>query len=331
MTARGPSLPSAGVLRRRALNHPGFPIYVILLITWCVAWTVAPSFRAPNNLQNLLIQTVAFALAGLAQTFVILAGDVDLSVGGIISIVECALPLIMRNNTGSILLSCALLLAFGTVLGLLSGFLVTRIRVEPMVLTLAINFSLLGFALFLMPFPDYSKVIPKAFIQAVTGKVGPIQTAVFATVAIAAVSWYVIYRTRFGLHLRAIGADKETAFRAGIKADRIRIITHGITGFLAAVTGLFLAGRMGTGDPTAGANFSLDSMTAAVAGGTLFSTGVGSVVGTIGGAFLIVILGNVFNHLGVSTFFQYVLRGLLLVFAVAAGAVKKKYQESRGS
>ncbi len=312
---------------RRALNNPGVPIYFILLVTWIIGYGVSESFRSPANLPNLLVQTVAFALAGLAQTFVILAGDNDLGVGGNISIIVCAAPMLMTNSLGSMIGMSIVLLAIGTLIGILTGYLISKVKVEPMVLTLAINFTLLGFALYLMPFPDYTKIIPIDFMRAVTGNIGPIPTPVLGTLIVAVISWFVLYRTQFGLHLRAVGADRETAFRAGIKVEKIKIIAHAITGFLAALAGLFLAARMGTGDPTAGATFSLDSMTAAVAGGTLFNTGVGSVAGTLGGAFLIVILGNIFNHLGVSTFYQYVFRGALLVVAVAGGAIKKKWQD----
>lgn len=318
----------SSLLRRGFRNNPALPIYLILAVTVVVGWSVAPSFRSLANFQNLLIQTVAFALAGIAQTYAILVGDVDLGVGGIISIVVCAAAIIMKDTVVGMLASALALLAVGALVGFVTGFLVTRIKVEAMVLTLAINAALLGFALYLMPYPDYSKIVPVRFMQALTGNWGPVQIPVLGTIAVAVVSWYILDRTRFGLHLRAVGADPEAAFRAGIDVARLKIAAHTITGFLAALTGLFLAARMGTGDPTAGANFSLDSMTAVIAGGTLFSTGVGGVVGTIGGAFLIVILGNIFNHLAVSTFYQYVFRGALLVVAVAGGAIRKKWQEA---
>ncbi|MGE5507230.1 MAG: ABC transporter permease [Chitinophagales bacterium] len=319
---------SGGALGRALRHNPALPIYLILAVTVVIGWAVAPSFRSLGNFANLTVQVVAFALAGIAQTFAILVGDVDLGVGGIISIVVCAAAIIMKDTIASMVGGALLMLLIGSGVGLLTGFLVTRIKVEAMVLTLAINAALLGFALYLMPFPDYSKIIPPRFMSAVTGNIGPIQIPVLGTLVVALIAWYVLDRTRFGLHLRAVGADPEAAFRAGIDVAKIKIAAHTITGFLAALTGLFLAARMGTGDPTAGASFSMDSMTAVIAGGTLFNTGVGGVVGTVGGAMLIVILGNIFNHLGVSTFYQYVFRGALLVVAVAGGAIRKKWQEA---
>ena len=315
-------------LWRLFLNNPSLPIFIILAITIGIGWWVAPSFRNLGNFQNLLMQTVVFAIAGIAQTYVILAGDVDLGVGGVISIVVCATPFLMVDTVNSMVSMSIVLLLVGALIGAATGFLLNRVKVEAMVLTLAINTALLGFALYLMPFPDYTKIIPPSFMKAFTGNWGPFQIPVLGTLVVTAISWYILNQTRFGLHVRAIGADRETAFRAGIKVERTKVIIHAITGLLAALAGLFLAARMGTGDPTAGASFSLDSMTAAVAGGTLMATGVGSVVGSIGGAFLIVILGNIFNHLGVSTFYQYVFRGALLVIAVAGGAIKKKWQDS---
>lgn len=313
----------------RFFDNPSMPIFVILAVTVIIGMCVAPSFRRIMNFQNLMVQTVAYALAGIAQTYVILSGDVNLCIGGIMGVAVCAAPSLMNSsNPSSMVTGAIILLIFGAVMGLFCGFLLNRIKIEAMVLTLAIESGLLGYALYLMPYPDYTKVVPMPFIKAFTGNWGPVSIPVMGTFIITLISWFILNKTRFGLHVRAIGADQVTAFRAGVNVKRTRILAHTIAGFIAAIAGLFLAARMGTGDPTAGATFSLDSMTATVAGGTLMATGVGSVVGTIGGAFLIVILGNLFNHLGVSPFYQYVFRGFLLVVAVAGGAIKKKWQDS---
>ncbi|HYH05392.1 MAG TPA: ABC transporter permease [Bacillota bacterium] len=320
---------SSSSLMSRFFDNPAMPIFIILTITIIIGMFVAPSFRRLMNFQNLMVQTVAFALAGLAQTYVILAGDTNLCIGGIMGVAVCAAPSLMNSaNPSSMITGAIILIIFGAFTGLFCGFLLNRIKIEAMVLTLAIESALLGFALYLMPYPDYTKIIPLPFINALTGNWGPISIPVLGTAIITLISWFVLNKTRFGLHVRAIGADRVTAFRAGVNVKLTRILAHTTAGVIAAIAGLFLAARMGTGDPTAGATFSLDSMTATVAGGTLMATGVGSVAGTIGGAFLIVILGNLFNHLGVSPFYQYVFRGLLLVVAVAGGAIKKKWQDS---
>jgi ribose transport system permease protein len=313
----------------RVFDNPSMPIFIILAITVVIGMSVAPSFRRLANFQNLGVQTVAFALAGIAQTYVILSGDVNLCIGGIMGVVVCAAPSLMNSaNPSSMITGSIILIIFGALTGLFCGVLLNRIKIEAMVLTLAIESALLGFALYLMPYPDYTKIIPLPFIQAVTGNIGPVSIPVAGTAILTLISWFILNKTRFGLHIRSIGADPVTAFRAGVNVKQTRIMAHTVAGIIAAIAGLFLAARMGTGDPTAGATFSLDSMTATVAGGTLMATGVGSVVGTIGGAVLIVILGNLFNHLGVSPFYQYVFRGLLLVVAVAGGAIKKKWQDS---
>jgi ribose/xylose/arabinose/galactoside ABC-type transport system permease subunit len=338
MNQNSSAIAGIGSRLRRLLDNPSLAIYIILGMTIGIGCVVAPaSFRRLMNFENLFIQTVAFALAGIAQTFVLLAGDVDLGVGGIMSIVVCAAPFLMSDNLSSLILGAFILLVVGTCIGMITGFLLTRIKIEAMVLTLAINTTLLGIALYIMPFPDYTKIIPLPFIYAFTGNLpGPLgkvpflgSIPVLGTIMVTVISWFVLNKTRFGLHVRAVGADPETAFRAGVNVPQTKILSHGITGLLAALAGLFLAARMGTGDPTAGVTFSLDSVTAAVAGGTLMATGVGSVTGTIGGAYLIVILGNIFNHVGVTPFYQYVFRGVLLVVAVAGGAIRKKWQDSR--
>lgn len=313
--------------RRWLRRDPAVPIYLIVLVTLVVASLAAPTFRQPVNLVNVLVQTVAMGLAGTAQTFAILAGDVDLTVGGIISLATVAAAKTMADTPQSMLLVSALILLGGGVLGLSNGFIISRVRVESMVITLAINAALFGVALHFMPYP--SGMVPYRFMTAVTGQVGGLPLPVLGLGIIVAASWYVLNRTRFGVHLRAVGADPEVAFRAGIKVERVKMAAHAATGLLAALAGLFLAARMGSGDATAGGTFGLDSMTATIAGGANFSSGVGNVTGTAAGAFLIVVLGNIFNQMGISTYYQTLFKGALLVIAVAGGAVRKRWQEKK--
>jgi ribose transport system permease protein len=138
------------------------------------------------------------------------------------------------------------------------------------------------------------------------------------------ISIRILNRSVLGLHIRAVGGEPASAYSSGISIVRTKIWAHVAAGLLAAVAGLFMAARMGSGDPLSGTPFSLDSMTAVIAGGGIFSSGVGEATGMLTAALLITMLGNIMNHMGVSTYWQYVFKGLLLMSAVAAAALRGK-------
>lgn len=308
-------------------SNPAMPIYVILAVIFVVSSILSPTFRTAYNFRNLLVQAVALVIVACAQTFAILAGDVDLAVGGVISLATVIAARFMVDSGGSMLGWSLLILLLGAVIGAVNGVLVYRVRVEAMVITLATNGALMGLALAVLPYPGGS--IPYRFMQAVTGEIRGVSIPVVGAALIAVGSWWVLNRSRLGVHIRAVGADPETAFRAGIGVERTKVAAHAIAGLLAAVSGLFLAARFASGDAASGVPFSLDSMTAVIAGGATFASGVGEVWGSVAGACLIVVLGNVFNHLGVSTYYQYLLKGVLLVIAVAGGALRRKWLEMK--
>jgi ribose transport system permease protein len=164
-------------------------------------------------------------------------------------------------------------------------------------------------------------------MKLIDAKVGFIPAPLLLLAAFVMISRFVLDRTVAGFHIRAVGGGAQSAYTSGVGVMKTRMIAHAAAGFFAASAGLFLAARMGSGDALSGVPFSLDSMTAVIAGGTNFSTGVGSVVGTTVAAFLITTLGNIFNHMGISTYWQYVLKGLLLVIAVTAAALRTRFAE----
>lgn len=263
---------------------------------------------------------VALGIVGLGQSFAILVGDVDLCVGGIISLITVLCARYMQDSGASIALMVILCMLVGIFIGMINGFLASVIPLDAMVTTFASNSVLLGFALWLMPAPGGS--VPYSYMKWIEIQIFGIPLPIFILFALLIASWFILDRCVLGFHIRAVGGAPHSAFTSGISITKTKIITHAITGFLAALAGLFLSSRMGSGDALSGVPFSLDSMTAVIAGGTNFASGVGSVFGTTVAAFLITVLGNIFNHLGVSTYWQYVFKGLLLVIAVTGAAVR---------
>ncbi len=308
-------------------DSPSAPVSVITVIVLLIALAGSESFRTAYNFNNIVIQMVALGLVGLGQSFAILVGDVDLCVGGIISLTTVLAASTMRNSPASMVTVTALTLAAGVFIGVLNGWLTSVIKIDAMVTTFATNSVLLGFALWVMEVPGGS--IPAAYMKLVDLRVAGIPAPLIFLLVFVGLSWLILDRTVLGFHIRAVGGAPQSAFTSGISVMRTKVTAHAIAGFLAVLTGLFLAARMGSGDALAGVPFALDSMTAVIAGGANFSTGVGSVVGTTVAAFLITVLGNIFNHFGVSSYWQYVFKGLLLLVAVTAAALRTRYAANR--
>jgi ribose transport system permease protein len=313
---------------RGVLLTPSAPIFLITAAILLTALAASESFRSPYNLNNIVLQMVALGLVSLGQSFAILAGDVDLCVGGVISLVTVTAALLMKDLFSSILLTAALGLLIGVAVGVINGVLTSLIKIDAMVTTFASNSVLLGVALWLMESPGGS--VPYAWMKLPDAKIGVIPAPLLMLAAFVAASWFILDRTVAGFHIRAVGGGEQSAFTSGIHVMKTKILAHSAGGFFAALAGLYLSARMGSGDALSGIPFSLDSMTAVIAGGINFSTGVGSVAGVTVAAFLITGLGNIFNHMGVSTYWQYVLKGVLLVIAVTAAALRTRFAERGG-
>ncbi|NLG83793.1 MAG: ABC transporter permease, partial [Firmicutes bacterium] len=282
-----PTVPTGWVRWR---NDPSFPIYIITLLVVVVASIYSPTFRKPYNLSNVAVQLIPLGLAGLGQTFAILAGDVDLCVGGIISLTTVIGAMLMRDNFLTMFGVILLCLALGGVVGMVNGVLATRLRMDAMVITFATNSVVMGFALYLMPAPG--GMIPYSYMKLVDLALWGIPVPLIMLVLVTVLSNYILNRTILGLHIRAVGGNRAAAFRSGINIMSTKVWAHVVACMFGAMAGLFLAARMGSGDPLAGTPFSLDSMTAVIAGGTNFASGIGDVAGTLVAAFLITVLGN---------------------------------------
>ncbi|GHS86226.1 ribose import permease protein RbsC [Synergistales bacterium] len=310
---------------KRLLLTPSAPITVITVVAVTLAMAASESFRSPYNLNNVIIQMVALGLVSLGQSFAILAGDVDLCVGGVISIVTVTAASLMADSAVSMASVAALAILIGVTIGVINGLLTSIIKIDAMVTTFASNSVLLGLALWLMESPG--GYIPYTYMKLIDVKILGVPAPLLLLVLFVVLSRFALDRTVIGFHIRAVGGGEQSAYTSGISIMKTKVAAHVSAGFFAALAGLFLSARMGSGDALSGVPFSLDSMTAVIAGGANFSTGVGSVVGTTVAAFLITTLGNIFNHIGVSMYWQYVLKGLLLVIAVTAAALRTRYAE----
>jgi ribose transport system permease protein len=301
-----------GSMRRHAAQ--GLPIYVLLIALIVLTGALSEDFRDPGNLQNLADRMAPLAVLALAQTVVILVGGIDLSVGAMVSLVTVILSFTGRDATIGIMAAVPLVLVLGAAFGAINGLGVVALRLDPLIMTLASSAVLQGLALFLRQSPG--GLIDPSFADALGQRPLGVPGGFILAILLFALVWMLLSYTRVGRAMYAVGGNLESARESGIGVDRTRLLAYVLAGLLAAAAGVLLAARIHAGDPVVGNSMTLDSVAAAIVGGTPFPGGSGGPVGTFGGAGLLAIIGNVLNMLNVSAYYQYIIKGLILASAL---------------
>lgn len=272
-------------------------------------------FLTTRNFDNILRQAVALGIVSVGQTFAILTAGIDLSVGSVISLTSCLTTGMIFGRESLVIPVIALVLGLALFIGFSNGFIITRTGVHPLIVTLGMMSVVQGAVLVYTKAPYGS--IPESFSFLAWGKVGFLPFPVFLLAAVAAAGMVVLRKTTFGRYVYATGGNEEIARLSGINTGRVKIFTYMICSFTAALTGLFLASRMGMGDPLAGERFMLDSIVPVLIGGTSLTGGKGGLTGTIAGIFILTILSNALNLLDVSSYWQWIVEGGIIIVAVA--------------
>lgn len=274
-----------------------------------------PEFATPTNAANLASQAMPLVIVAVGQLMVVLLGGLDLSVGAVISLSTAILAM-----GGPAWLLLVGVFAAAAVIGAVNGVVVARLRVNPIIATLATQMIVMGIVRILRP--EAGGSVPGLVTDAVNGRVLGLPASVFWGVLVLVAAWKILYGSRFGLHLFAIGggvsSGREDAVRTfGIDGTRVIVRAYVLCALLAAVAGVFLAGRIASGDPNVGPPFALDAITAVAIGGTQLSGGIGSLHGTVIGAVLMALLSNGMNLTNVSAFVQTAIKGSILLAVVA--------------
>lgn len=295
-------------------------IWLLLAVAVLVAGVTIPAFRDPANLANILRQSSVLGILAIGQTFVIATGMIDLSVGMIAGLVVVLACWMLGNDPSLTFAVVALMLLLGASIGAFNGLLINRLKLHPLILTFGM-LSVLQGAIF--TFTDRSVGRASPMLQAVANDdVWGFPLSAVLLFAVLAAFHVVFTYTRFGHHLIAAGGNAEGARRAGIDVGRIRLLCFVISGGTAALAGLLLAGRLGTGYPLAGTGLELDAIVAVVLGGTALAGGRGSVIRSIGGVIALTIISNVLNLMEVSAFVQLFIKGVIVVVAILVNQPK---------
>lgn len=297
-------------------------IWGLLLLIVVIATLLQPRFATPENISNVMVQSTALGVISVGQTFVILTAGIDISVGAVASLVVVIMSLLANRNPAALPLAIGVGLVAGLIAGVANGWGITRLKVSPFMMTLGVMSIALGIALQLRPQPG--GFIPDEFAWLAAGTILGIPIPLLYFALIVAIGYWTLTFTRFGRHVYAVGGNEETTRLTGLPTDRIKLAVYAISGTCAALAGLFLSSRIRSGDALIGTSFGLDSITAVVLGGTSLFGGRGSIIGTVAGVFIIASLSNIMNLVGVSTYYQYIFKGGILIVAVALYSVTRK-------
>jgi ribose transport system permease protein len=294
-------------------------VVLVILVT-----VVNPGFISPNNLLNLLRQVSTNALIAFGMTFVIITGGIDLSVGSTLALSSALMAGAIASGLDPIL-AMVLSLFAGTAFGAVNGLLITKGKMAPFIATLATMTIYRGLTLV---YTNGNPItgIGDSFIFKFVGRgyLFGIPFPVVLMIISFILLYILLHKMTFGRKTFAIGGNEKAAFIAGIKNDRIKTGIYAISGLMASLAGIIITSRLDSAQPTAGTSYEMDAIASVVLGGTSLSGGRGRLVGTLIGALIIGTLNNGMNLLGISSFYQQVVKGIVIIIAVLLDRKNKK-------
>ncbi|EZP59460.1 ribose ABC transporter permease [Exiguobacterium acetylicum] len=303
--------------RRLGIGQKLGPLAGLFAIVLVVS-IMEPDFLTLNNLFNILRQVSINALIAFGMTFVILTGGIDLSVGSILALSSAFVAGLMTDGTSALIAVLAGLIV-GAVMGALNGMVISLGKVAPFIATLATMTIFRGLTLVYTDGKPITGLSQGGWFELFgRGYFWIFPVPVLTMLLAFAVLYFILKKTTFGRYTYAIGGNEEAAKLMGIQVNKVKIMIYSLSGLMAALAGIILTSRLNSAQPTAGTSYELDAIAAVVLGGTSLSGGRGWIVGTLIGALIIGTLNNGLNLLGVSSFFQLVVKGLVILFAVLA-------------
>ena len=300
-------------------------VFVALALTLAAGWLVVTIdggqlFSQPTTV-SLLHVAAGLGLVAVGQTVVIIGGSLDLSVAYVVSLSTLVAAEAMQGRDAALLPGIGLALLVSAAIGLLNGLLVTKARINAFIATVGVGLLLKGYLDNGYDGPA-GRTSP-ALVQSLGyQRVGPVPVSFLLLLAVAAAAGILLTRTRFGHHLLAVGGDPQVARLSGVRNDRVLITAHVLCSLCAGLAGVYLASRLGSGAPRVGTEglYDLESIAAVVLGGTALAGGRGGVAGTVGGVLLLASIDAVLNQLEVDAFVKQVIRGVIIIAAVAVYA-----------
>jgi len=297
-------------------------ILIALFLIAAFFSVLSPYFLTINNLLSVLLQVSIISITAFGMTYALMIGGIDLSVGSIIALAGMVFALVL-NSTGSLLLAIVAALISGLIAGFINGFIVAKFEIPPFIVTVASMGIFRGIA---YSFTD-SKPVPISLPSALAignNKFLFVPIPVWIVLVLLILSHILLDKTKMGRQTKLVGGNRESARYVGVNIFKIEILVFMITGLASAVSGVILASRLYSAQPNSASGYELDAIAAAVLGGTSLTGGYGSVIGTFIGALIIGIVNNGMNLLGLSYFYQLIIKGIIILIAVYVDIRNKK-------
>lgn len=312
----------------RSIRIP--PVYLFLVVIYLFGgimdsvFSDGQIFSNPAISINTIVRSVALGIVAVGQTLVLIGASIDLSVAYVISLTAVISSYIMQGDPAKVPAAIAAVFVMGAFIGLVNGLVITKLRVNPFITTLGTSLIIKG--IINATFSNYTGSVPKSFQFFGYSTFGPIPVSVIVLLIVVVAGWFLLTRTKFGFHLYGVGGSDEVARLSGLRTDRVVIGAHVLCSMTAVLTGLFLVSRLQSGAPWVGPDglYDLESIATTVVGGTALSGGKGGVWGTLAGVLIFGVLDTVFNQLGVNPYLKTVLRGAIIVLAVASYTYRAK-------
>jgi len=304
--------------------------YLIMSIVVVLYISTQKNFFTAYGIKSTFDQFLTLLFAGLAQTVVILTGGIDLSVGSIIGLSNTIMAFAMvpiaqavGSDLGGVVIVALITLAIGLAAGLVNGFIIVYGRLQPIIVTLSTSYIFTGIGMLILSKPDGQVV--SGFSKMLIGTTSALhlpKSCIWMLIAIFAI-WMPIRKSKFGQSVYAIGGNEYSAFVSGINLKKTKIMVYMLSGLFSSVAGILLTAQTSIGDPTGSGNFTMNSIAAVVLGGTALSGGRGSYVGTVAGVITYSLILGLLIFSGISSFYQDMIKGMLLVLALAFNVIQR--------
>ena len=302
-----------------------YSIFIVLFIMFFLCSLLNKNFLSAINLSNIMKQLAVSTILAYGEMLLIISGMLDLSSGAVLAL-SGVISIITYKATGSLVLAVIVAIVVAVVCNLINAFVITQLNAPPFIATLVMMQVARGMALLITDGQNILRL--KDYVIFGQGNIGPIPISILITAVITIIIWYILKHTRLGRSLYAIGGNEEASVAAGIKVKKNKYIVFIINGVLVGIAGILFMSRVNAGLPNGAIGYEMEGLTAAIVGGTSFSGGVGTTMGTLAGAFIIGCLNNIMNLVGVDSYIQQIVKACIIALAVIWD-IKSKSKKTR--
>lgn len=319
---------------RRIWQHDNTPILLVLIIMIGVVALVESllkgqvNFLSGMNISNVLLQVSVTGIMALSMTLVMISGGIDLSVGNMLTFLGVGMAWLMKTGGWGEAETLLLAIAVGVGLQAIMGLIISRTKIEPFIISLGFMSIYRGFTYLITNGREITIIGKVDFLKAVVFRFNlsdnpngafVVTVPIVLMFALAFIVWAVVKYTKFGRRVYAVGGNENAAYLAGINVKNFKLLIYVINGLFVTIGAMALLARLGTGAPTMGLGKEIEVIAAVVVGGTAMSGGKGSIWGAMIGVVLLGIISNALNIIGVDPYYQFIISGLLIIFAVMIG------------